>query len=527
MPKYRITGPDGAKYDVTAPDGANEQDVLAYVQQNVAKPSKPSAGSEAALGPATHEAPKMVPQTGIGALYKSLTTGQVPMELANQGQFSDLLAHGLTSGFSDEMLAGLSAPVEVLTGRTKTLGEGYDAALKRARESVANYRERNPVSATGAEVLGGLLTGGTLAKGGATLMNVAKPTLLNMAGRGAAEGALYGGAYGFGSGEGGLENRAISAGKGAALGAATGGAFGGLGYGLASRAANKTIPTTEQIRKVAGDTIEAAKASGVTVPNADLGTTVQDLATTLKSEGYHPALHPRLSAPLEELSAMQKAGVDPSLADLHVARRLAQTAGKTSNPDEGRLSGVVVDKIDDLIGKSMEGQKMQEGLKLWHRFRKADMIETAVENAKLQASSSGSGGNVDNAIRQQIKSIIRYRSRGFTGEELDAMRKVVAGGPVQNLLRLVGKLSPQGNGLMAALGIGATMANPMYGMASLAGLVAKPVANRMTGANMNALSNLVRSGGTLPTPQLTGPQRAILESLLIGGSQQGTSLMNR
>ena len=34
MPKYRITGPDGATYEVTAPDGATEQDVLAYAQAN-------------------------------------------------------------------------------------------------------------------------------------------------------------------------------------------------------------------------------------------------------------------------------------------------------------------------------------------------------------------------------------------------------------------------------------------------------------------------------------------------------------
>ena len=35
MSKYRITGPDGGTYEVTAPDGASEQEVLAYVQQNV------------------------------------------------------------------------------------------------------------------------------------------------------------------------------------------------------------------------------------------------------------------------------------------------------------------------------------------------------------------------------------------------------------------------------------------------------------------------------------------------------------
>lgn len=34
MPKYRITGPDGATYEVNAPDGASEADVMAYVRKN-------------------------------------------------------------------------------------------------------------------------------------------------------------------------------------------------------------------------------------------------------------------------------------------------------------------------------------------------------------------------------------------------------------------------------------------------------------------------------------------------------------
>lgn len=38
MPKYEITGPDGARYQVDAPDGATEQDAIAYVQNQNVKP---------------------------------------------------------------------------------------------------------------------------------------------------------------------------------------------------------------------------------------------------------------------------------------------------------------------------------------------------------------------------------------------------------------------------------------------------------------------------------------------------------
>src|SRR5690606_12298987 len=199
-----------------------------------------AAGSEAATRSTVPPVPRQVPQTGLNALYQSLVHGKRLMQ--PPGRFSDSMAQGLTFGLADEALAGVRAPLEVLTGRADTLGQGYNQALDQSRENVSAYRDRNPVAATGAEVLGGLLTGGTLAEGGATLMNTARPTVRNMIARGAGEGALYGGAYGFGTGEGGLENRALNAAGGGAVGALTGGAMGALGGRMASRAAKRAVP---------------------------------------------------------------------------------------------------------------------------------------------------------------------------------------------------------------------------------------------------------------------------------------------
>jgi hypothetical protein len=513
--------------------GAPETDIDAYIEAEgvtldmlKAQPAV-SAGSEAATRSSVAPTPRQVPQTGLNALYQSLVHGKKLTKPA--GEASDLIAQGMTFGLADEALAGVRAPLEMLTGRADTLGQGYNQALGQSRENVSAYRERNPVTATGAEVLGGLMTGGTLARGGATLMNTARPTVGNMIARGAGEGALYGGAYGFGTGEGGIENRAIGAAGGGALGALTGGVMGGIAGKMAKSAAGKAVPTTAQIKKVAGDTIEAAKASGVKIPQADFDSAVDDIAKALKGEGFHKALHPRITAPLDELTAAK--GTSPTLGDVHILRRIAQNAAMSKEADEARLGHVVIDKIDDLIESTLQGQQLKEGLSLWHRFRKADMIEKAVESAQLRTAATGSGGNVDNAIRQNIKQILEKRSRGFTDAEKALLRKVVEGGPVQNLFRLVGKLSPQGSGLMAALGVGGAMANPAIGAASLAGLAAKPLADRMTMGNVNALSNMIRMGGTPAMPQLTGPQRALIESMIIGGAQQGAemvpSLMSR
>jgi len=95
---------------------------------------------------------------------------------------------------------------------------------------------------------------------------------------------------------------------------------------------------------------------------------------------------------------------------------------------------------------------------------------------------------------------------GFSKEELASMEKIVTGGDRQNALRLLGKLSPSGNGLMAALGLGATMANPAAAIVPGVGLAAKTMADRMTKKAVDDLTRQVRTGGkTTALPKLPSP----------------------
>ncbi|MNE17816.1 hypothetical protein D3C80_1108110 [compost metagenome] len=83
----------------------------------------------------------------------------------------------------------------------------------------------------------------------------------------------------------------------------------------------------------------------------------------------------------------------------------------------------------------------------------------------------------------------------MTKAEKAAAERVVRGTKGQNALRLAGKLSPQGNGLMAALGVGGAMTNPLLGIPSLVGVGAKSIADRATVKNADKLSEIIRSGG--------------------------------
>jgi hypothetical protein len=80
-------------------------------------------------------------------------------------------------------------------------------------------------------------------------------------------------------------------------------------------------------------------------------------------------------------------------------------------------------------------------------------------------------------------------------QERAAAERVVRGTKTQNALRQVGKLSPTGNGLMTAMGIGGTMVNPVLGVPALVGVGAKALADRGTIKNVERLSQIIRSGG--------------------------------
>lgn len=142
-------------------------------------------------------------------------------------------------------------------------------------------------------------------------------------------------------------------------------------------------------------------------------------------------------------------------------------------------------------------------------LRKSETLQDALDAARLRAASSGSGGNIDNTIRQELRKIVLSpkKSMGFTPAELAMMEKIIeGGGKLQDVLRLVGKLSPSGSGLMAALGIGGTMANPLAAVVPAVGIAAKAISDRATQGGVQNLTNVVRSGGPVtPLPRPPGP----------------------
>jgi hypothetical protein len=112
------------------------------------------------------------------------------------------------------------------------------------------------------------------------------------------------------------------------------------------------------------------------------------------------------------------------------------------------------DQSHILMGDAETGaSSLKDARKLWSQGKKMDTVDELLNRAGLNAASSGSGGNIENATRQQLKRMLDPKlRRGLSADEQVAVMKAISGTKTQNALRLAGKLSPTTGGLTAMLG---------------------------------------------------------------------------
>jgi hypothetical protein len=445
----------------------------------------------------------------------------------------------MTFGYADKLAGALG-------------GEGTEAE----RAKTQGARDRAGTAAIAGDVLGGvagmglgnaavrgtaaLVPGATRIAGAASsmmpqtgLMGLATRSGV-MAGQGAAYGALS------------ATGNDTDVAQGAALGGVAG-ALGNVGGEAISRGIGKVagafnkqpkLPTVDELRAAKDAAYSAADDAGVVFTPQAVDRLKETVVAKLAEKAYTPKLQPRVAAVLEELDNLK--GQNVTLKGLDTVRQVAGDAFDPMNKKSGYLGRKIIDKIDEVIESPRAGEVLMGNAEagnaaiknaraLNRSVAKSETIERAMEIAGRNAAGTGSGGNIDNAIRQQIKIILNSpsRSRGFSKDELAAMEDVVRGTPSRNAARLVGKLAPSGNGLMAALQLGAAGATsgasvPVAGV----GMVAKKLAEVGTQGGVDDLTRIIAAGGkrsdAFAAPnavqRLTESKRDALIRALLAGS---------
>lgn len=203
MPTFEFTSPQGQTYSVDGPDGATPEQAFSILNQHL--------GTSA---PVPQDKYAQAAQAEYG---KMKSAGYRP-------GYASRVAQGMTMGGADEVLAGLSTPLEMISHGTLNPAEGYRYAKALQDAQVSDMRQSQGALGTAAEIAGSLGSAGALGKAGFTFAKDGAG-LASQALRMAGEGAAYGGAQGLFDGGNSLDERLGGAAKGAAVGGLLGGAL--------------------------------------------------------------------------------------------------------------------------------------------------------------------------------------------------------------------------------------------------------------------------------------------------------------
>ncbi|RJP45504.1 hypothetical protein C4587_00995 [Candidatus Parcubacteria bacterium] len=459
---------------------------------------------------------------------------ETPEGQALESQLKDRAARELlsqTPGADSPLYAGVSSAANTaLLNIPRNLVAGVHALQtgKPFEQEYARQRDIDEAAARLHPIASAVGTGAGALTQAAAIPVAPAASLAGRAAQGAAIGAGLSGASEFADTKD-LERARDAALGGGALGAAAAPIASALakGVNVGARAVGLSkapaIPSTEELRGASQAAYKAADDAGVVVNRAGIRNIAQDIKGALAQEAYHPKNQPKLTNFLNELENLsigrgvpgQPPNIGVTLSGLDTTRKMLRAARASADPEERRMASIAAERFDEYLtnlkpseiaaGRSKEGiAALNEARSLWSSYRKADMVDEALQAAQLRAASTGSGGNIDNAIRTEFKKILtnRKKSAGFTDAEKAALARIVTATKGQNTLRLLGKLSPAGDGLRLLLNSGAAYASGGSTLPiSVLGAGAKRLADNATPRNVEKLSQLIRARGLNITPQ--------------------------
>jgi hypothetical protein len=279
-----------------------------------------------------------------------------------------------------------------------------------------------------------------------------------------------------------------------------GGMFAPLAVNTANRTVNATFqraanrPSVETLRAAKNAAYDAVDATGLTIPASVIQNIASRARDAAAARNYVPDVDNQTRGAIVTLDNLSDSSL--TIGQLDNVRQRLNNRYKAA-PDEVAILDII-DIIDESIGSMPEGGELLTAARQANsHYKKAELFENAFQRAADQAASTGSGGNTVNKFRQAVTTIINNprQAKFFSQPEIDVMRRFVRGNLPENVLRLVGKMSPSGNGLMMTLHmVGGVMSNAATLPLMLGGEAARRGSMRMAANNAEQLKDMAATG---------------------------------
>jgi hypothetical protein len=398
-------------------------------------------------------------------------------------------ADAATDALLAPVLNGLYPEEQQLHG---TFGERYQKALDTQNQMDTAFQQQHPVVSGGAQVAGGVASMLPLAGTGigARLLGLTGSLPRQMA-VGAASGAALNAADAALRGNDPLQGAEEGAAFGAAgpvVGRAVGRAVGAFGPNMRNYATAARGADQDAIDAVADRQYDSALNSNVTFRGPTrairmvngLPQTVtlpgatqilaQQSVTNLLREGFRQSDAPAIFDMLQE--RMTAPGPTSYGDVMAMYRQLNKRISMTNNNMERAAAGMVKTDLRNFLDNPpandvLSGNAQQAAADFrtananYSAARGSETIQEKIDQALNQAGGAYSGMNVENSLRQKIKTIINSPklSRGFQPDEIAAMQDFVRSGAgnLADYLRTAGNLMQGGGGLGAQMEVYAAL----------------------------------------------------------------------
>jgi len=301
---------------------------------------------------------------------------------------------------------------------------------------------------------------------------------------------------------------------------------GGKGDKRVARLVNEAAPSADELKNTARGIYDELDGVGAKIKSKGVANLLLKIDSVTNKAGISDSVHPASAGLVKDLfnsiggdGKFFGARGDVRLIEMDTARKTASDASRSMNPEDARMSGLVLDEIDDFMdgltdtdfdkstileGKDLRGigAKYRDARQMWNRARKSEILDEIFAGAGLE------GSGFEKALRDGFKSLLKSpkRRRGFTAEERAAMKTVVKGTTAANITAALGKLGYSSKqtaymilSSMAGVGIGSLIASSggaAVGAITLPlfGDVSRTLAGKLTRNNGKLANTIIKAG---------------------------------
>jgi hypothetical protein len=271
-------------------------------------------------------------------------------------------------------------------------------------------------------------------------------------------------------------------------------------------------PDTDEFFDAAERHYSNMRGLGVEIDPAAMNRVADNIMTELHAEGYRPRNAPKVFDAVEELR--NPAGQNHEISDIDSVRKVLGKArlDHTERDAARRAIGHIDDYLADLknnpqdvvINPHYAGRVSEEAQAARGNYavaKRSEDIDEALDKAERQKGRAFTGGNINNAIRQQLSSLRNNKKKmaGWTDEEKAELDSVINGTKPANAMRAAGRFAPHGAvpTMMSVMAGHALLPGAGEFAAPGVGWIAKKIGDRMTKKAAANLSDVVKARSPL------------------------------